>query len=154
MVTVRVDALSLLVKTNIPKHRKSVKILKLFGTLSGMFCGSRPVKAPRRLQHKNKINKNNKNIFQNIFPALSTRVAVAILFFAFFPLEVPSALPLPRALQLDFRVLSAFKRNYRELSIELFNLPKHGGGMGHIKQRARGPSWLRLKAYIIRKLSN
>ena len=33
-----------------------------------------------------------------IFPAFSTRVAVAIFFVAFFPLEVPSATPPPRAL--------------------------------------------------------
>ena len=35
------------------------------------------------------------------FRGVSTRVAVAIFFFAFPPLEVSSATPRPRALQLD-----------------------------------------------------
>ena len=40
---------------------------------------------------------------RNIFPAFSTLVAVALILSAFFPFEVPSATPSPRALQLDLR---------------------------------------------------
>ena len=52
---------------------------------------------------------------KKIFPAFSTRVAVAIVFVALFALGVPSATPPPRALQFDLRRDNGrFQSNRRE----------------------------------------
>ena len=57
--------------------------------------------------------------------AFPTWVAVAIIFFTFFPAKVPSATPQPQALQLDLRGVNARNQNTLSRAIHVtFSLPK------------------------------